>query len=194
MKKLAMIVSALVISGNVYAAIGDDNTSIVQLSQESDMNVVEISQISPTAADVNSSKVYMNGSSDENKVKVFQSGDNNTNLIKLSGDADKNKINSSQLGSGNNSTITVQGGDKNVIKGWTQGNDNIITVDVNGDLADNNKVDIVQLSSFSKADVDITATTEPTDFNHVYITQTANDYAQVSVTNGEQNTVTVWQD
>lgn len=218
MKKLALIISAIVVSGSAMANF-TDNRSEVRIFQNSDANKVDVRQISDGSSNGHKSDVKIDNKSSDNRVFITQrkqknnsdvdikdgsdnnrvwvtqkNGKENKSDVLIKGNANNNKVSLVQNGSDNRSDILINEGDHNRVWAKSVGDDNRIDVDILGNNADNNLVDIVQRNDGSKAEVLINDHGSKTDFNRIFITQHKEDYSFVKVTNGSDgNLVTTYQ-
>jgi hypothetical protein len=167
---------------------GQMHRSAVKVKNNSSNNTLTTKQFGY----MQKSKITVKGDSDRNTVDVIQKYDHNESLVKIKGNANNNTVYLKQDGSYNDSDIRITKGDRNMVYGLQEGSHNIIDVDILGDGADNNYVDIKQYADEAKARVLIDDEyVGGTTGNHAYITQTGLDYSFIEVTAGSHgNTLT----
>lgn len=178
MKKLALFISAALVSGGALAAtpLKSDNNATVTIEQMSDHNDTFVKQISPGTADFNQVEVSLDDAATHNYSNVYQEGDHNK------------------------ATVDIVGGDHNDSFIRSVGSGNVSEIDIDGDGADFNYVNINQTSNNSYAEVDIDTSNSyrshgaTASHNDVFVTQTALDSAMVSISSSSHNYVNVYQD
>lgn len=171
---------------------GRNQDQLTLIERGAHRNTVTVDQVNVAGNDDNWSKVHINRG-DRNNIAVIQSGLKSESVVYVTGNAsDRNNLNVDQNGEYHNSNIEIMVGERNLVDVNQSGSWHDSNIGIDGS---NNDIDVSQSDYKNISDITLTNTS---DFNHINIVQTGDlsrSYVSLDNSSGSMgvNTINVTQ-